>query len=73
MPVTGVQTCALPILMIVIEIKGSAPQLRKQLLYGHKIFTGGAGEHTVRLLPALTITKTEADIFLSEFSKAINS
>ena len=60
-------------LMIGIEIKGSAPQLRKQLLYGHKIFTGGAGEHTVRLLPALTITKTEADIFLSEFSKAINS
>ncbi len=60
-------------LMIGIEIKGSAPQLRKQLLYGHRIFTGGAGEHTVRLLPALTITKTEADIFLSEFSKAINS
>ena len=60
-------------LMIGIEIKGSAPQLRKKLLYGHRIFTGGAGEHTVRLLPALTITKTEADIFLSEFSKAINS
>lgn len=60
-------------LMIGIEIKGSAPQLRKQLLYGHRIFTGGAGEHTVRLLSALTITKTEADIFLSEFSKAINS
>ncbi|HUN20223.1 MAG TPA: aminotransferase class III-fold pyridoxal phosphate-dependent enzyme [Muribaculaceae bacterium] len=60
-------------LMIGIEIKGSAPQLRKKLLYGHRIFTGGAGEHTVRLLSALTITKTEADIFLSEFSKAINS
>lgn len=60
-------------LMIGIEIKGSAPQLRKKLLYGHRIFTGGAGEHTVRLLPALTINKTEADIFLSEFSKAINS
>ncbi|MDE6174739.1 MAG: aminotransferase class III-fold pyridoxal phosphate-dependent enzyme, partial [Duncaniella sp.] len=39
-------------LMIGIEIKGSASEIRKRLLFEHRIFTGGAGEHTVRLLPA---------------------
>lgn len=56
-------------LMIGIEIDGSAPQLRKRLLFEDKIFTGGAGEHTVRLLPALCITKGHADRFLDTFVK----
>lgn len=56
-------------LMIGIEIDGSAPQLRKRLLFEDKIFTGGAGEHTVRLLPALCITKEHADRLLDTFVK----
>ncbi|MDE6859389.1 MAG: aminotransferase class III-fold pyridoxal phosphate-dependent enzyme [Duncaniella sp.] len=56
-------------LMIGIEIEGSAPELRKRLLFEDKIFTGGAGEHTVRLLPALCITKEHADRFLDTFMK----
>lgn len=52
-------------LMIGIEIEGSASEMRKRLLFDHHIFTGGAGEHTVRLLPALTLTKKQADIFIS--------
>lgn len=59
-------------LMLGIEIEGSASELRKRLLFGHRIFTGGAGEHTVRLLPPLTITRREADIFLNEFRKALS-
>ena len=59
-------------LMLGIEIEGSASELRKRLLFGHRIFTGGAGEHTVRLLPPLTITRHEADIFLNEFRKALS-
>ncbi len=47
-------------LMIGIEIEGSAPELRKRLLFDHHIFTGGAGEHTVRLLPALTLNRQQA-------------
>lgn len=58
-------------LMIGIEIEGSASELRKKLLFDHHIFTGGAGEHTVRLLPPLTIGRKEADLFLSEFKKAL--
>lgn len=59
-------------LMLGIEIEGSASELRKRLLFEHHIFTGGAGEHTVRLLPPLTITRREADIFLNEFRKALS-
>lgn len=58
-------------LMIGIEIKGNAGALRKQLLFGNKIFTGGAGEHTVRLLPALGLTREQADVFLKNFKQLI--
>lgn len=58
-------------LMIGVEIEGDASALRKQLLFDHKIFTGGAGAHTVRLLPALCITKEQADQFLKEFKSLI--
>ena len=57
-------------LMIGVEIEGNASELRKRLLFDHHIFTGGAGEHTVRLLPALRVGKKEADKFLSEFKRA---
>ncbi len=56
-------------LMIGIEIEGSASELRKKLLFDNKIFTGGAGATTVRLLPALNITRREADIFLEVFKE----
>ncbi len=57
--------------MIGIEIKGNAGALRKQLLFGNKIFTGGAGEHTVRLLPALGLTRGQADVFLKNFEQLL--
>ncbi|MBD5278226.1 MAG: aminotransferase class III-fold pyridoxal phosphate-dependent enzyme [Bacteroides sp.] len=59
-------------LMIGFEVDGfSGSELRKELLFGHHIFTGGAGKMTVRLLPALNIKKEDADIFLSELKKVI--
>ncbi len=59
-------------LMIGFEVEGfTGPELRKKLLFDHHIFTGGAGKMTVRLLPALTLTKKDADIFLSELKKAL--
>lgn len=60
-------------LMIGIEIKGSASEMRKRLLFEGKIFTGGAGEHTVRLLPALSLTKEQADTFLDTFRQLVIS
>jgi len=55
-------------LMIGIEIYGSASELRKRLLFERHIFTGGAGQHTVRLLPALNLSIDDAKIFIKEFS-----
>lgn len=54
-------------LMIGIEIAGDASALRRKLLFDHKIFTGGAGQTVVRLLPALSLSKAQADHFLREF------
>lgn len=59
-------------LMIGIEIKGDASALRKRLLFEGHIFTGGAGAHTVRLLPALGISRLQADTFLNTFEKFID-
>ena len=59
-------------LMIGFEIEGSAAEMRLRLLKEHHIFTGGAGVSTVRLLPALTITRNEADKFLAALKKLLN-
>ncbi len=58
-------------LMIGMEIEGSASEFRKRLLFERKIFTGGAGATTVRLLPALNISKEEADIFLTNLKELL--
>ena len=51
-------------LMIGIELPEALKEVKKNLLFTHKIFTGEAKPNVIRLLPALTITKVEADIFL---------
>lgn len=58
-------------LMIGIEIKGSASELRKQLLFDKHIFTGGAGEHTVRLLPPLSLPRSHAQRFINALRECI--
>lgn len=60
-------------LMIGVEVEGPAAEVRKRLLFDHHIFTGGAGEHTVRLLPPLTITMDEARQFIAEFQKCLSA
>lgn len=60
-------------LMIGLEVEGfSGSELRMKLLFDHHVFTGGAGQYTVRLLPALSLSMEEADRFLTEFKKAIS-
>lgn len=56
-------------LMIGFDIEGSASDLRKRLLFEKRIFTGGAGKNTVRLLPALTVTKAQADTFINSLKQ----
>ncbi len=59
-------------LMIGVEVDGSGAEMRKRLLFDKHIFTGGAGASTVRLLPALCITKEQADCFLTAFKSLLN-
>lgn len=59
-------------LMIGFETEGfDGPTLRRRLLFDHHIFTGGAGKDVVRLLPALSLSRADADLFLNEFKKTI--
>lgn len=60
-------------LMIGIEMDYPVKELRHKLLFEQKIFTGASGENVVRLLPPLTLTKAEADLFLKKFSSCLES
>lgn len=59
-------------LMIGFEVKGwNGSELRKKLLFEYHIFTGGAGERTIRLLPALNLSQEQATHFLTSLKDAI--
>lgn len=48
-------------LMVGLEFEFDISQLRKELLFTHKIFTGYSGKNTLRLLPPLGISKIDVD------------
>jgi acetylornithine/N-succinyldiaminopimelate aminotransferase len=59
-------------LMIGIELAVPCAGIRNKLLHDHHIFTGASSDkHTLRILPALTITRAEADLFLAAFAKVL--
>jgi len=51
-------------LMIGFDVPETHKQLRRELLSKHYIFTGEAKPNVIRLLPALNVTKADADIFI---------
>jgi acetylornithine/N-succinyldiaminopimelate aminotransferase len=59
-------------LMIGIDLPEELNMVKRNLLFKHKIFTGEAKPNVIRLLPALNITKTEADIFLQAIKTELN-
>lgn len=59
-------------LMIGIEMNNDYIQVRDNLLFDEKIFTGGAKSNIIRLLPPLTVTVEELDKFLQAFERSIN-
>jgi acetylornithine/N-succinyldiaminopimelate aminotransferase len=60
-------------LMIGIELPEEFSHVKKDLLYGHHIFTGEAKPNIIRLLPALNLSKTDADLFLTAFDKVLKA
>lgn len=60
-------------LMIGIELPDALKQVKSNLLHKHKIFTGEAKPNVIRLLPALNITRREADLFLTALKKEVTA
>ncbi|HXH99252.1 MAG TPA: aminotransferase class III-fold pyridoxal phosphate-dependent enzyme [Sphingobacteriaceae bacterium] len=58
-------------LMIGIDLPQELSTAKKDLLFKHRIFTGEAKPNVIRLLPALSLSKNEADIFLEAFDKVL--
>ena len=58
-------------LMIGFDLPENLNTLKNTLLHKYKIFTGEAKPHVIRLLPALSIEKSEIDIFLSALKECI--
>ncbi|WP_299985928.1 aminotransferase class III-fold pyridoxal phosphate-dependent enzyme [uncultured Pontibacter sp.] len=70
---TGVKEVRAMGLMIGIELHEPCAGIRKLLLNEFGIFTGSSSnKNTLRLLPALTISKSEADQFLKAFSTILS-
>lgn len=60
-------------LMIGIQTKGDAKELRNRLVNEYHIFTGFSGKvNTIRLIPPLCVTKDDCDKFLKAFFDATN-
>jgi acetylornithine aminotransferase len=58
-------------LMIGIEFEEDIKDVRRKLLFEEKVFTGVAGNHIIRLLPPLCLTKSEASEFLEKLQKVL--
>jgi acetylornithine/N-succinyldiaminopimelate aminotransferase len=58
-------------LMIGIDLPQHLSSVKKDLLFKHHIFTGEAKPNVIRLLPALNLTKDQADQFLNKFKIAL--
>ncbi len=59
-------------LMLGLEFDFEVAELRKKLIYDHFLFTGGAKDKFVlRVLPALTASKTDMDEFFNRLNKAL--
>jgi len=58
-------------LMIGIELPAELSHVKKDLLFKHFIFTGEAKPNVIRLLPALNLTKEQADEFLKAFAELV--
>jgi acetylornithine aminotransferase len=58
-------------LMLAVEFLQDAASVRDNLLFEQKLFTGHSGTATIRLLPALNVTKVEADEAFERIKAAV--
>ena len=60
-------------LMIGFEVADELKNMRKNLLWNHKIFTGEAKPNVIRLLPSLALRKKDAEAFLESVNEEITA
>jgi acetylornithine/N-succinyldiaminopimelate aminotransferase len=60
-------------LMVGLEFNFEIAQLRKDLLFKNKIFTGYSGKNTLRLLPPLNITKNDVDQLIAALETILSN
>lgn len=61
-------------LMIGIELDRPCAPIRTQLLKENKIFTGASSNpNTLRILPALNLSKSDADVFIQAITTLLNN
>ena len=60
-------------LMVGLEFDFEIAQLRKDLLFNHRIFTGYSGKKTLRLLPPLSINKNDVDKLLDALESILSN
>ena len=58
-------------LMIGIEMEFPVKELRRELVFGQRLFTGASGQNVIRLLPPLTFTRELADEIVARLKNAI--
>jgi acetylornithine aminotransferase len=58
-------------LMIGFDVPDHLKNLKKNLLFKHKIFTGEAKPNVIRLLPSLALTMEDASYFIQQLKLAI--
>lgn len=60
-------------LMIGIEFDEPVKDIRRKLLFDERVFTGVSGTNTIRLLPPLTLTMEQAELFVDKFKKTLKT
>ncbi|HMU45236.1 MAG TPA: aminotransferase class III-fold pyridoxal phosphate-dependent enzyme [Chitinophagaceae bacterium] len=60
-------------LMIGFDVSDELKELRKNLLWNQKIFTGEAKPNVIRLLPSLALKKRDAEDFIDAIKEEINN
>ncbi|HTR31500.1 MAG TPA: aminotransferase class III-fold pyridoxal phosphate-dependent enzyme [Puia sp.] len=60
-------------LMIGFDLPDELKELRKNLLFKQRIFTGEARPNTIRLLPSLALRRKDADAFLDSIQEEIHA
>lgn len=60
--------------MLGLEFDFEVGELRKKLIYDEHIFTGNASQkNLLRILPPLSITKADVDVFFAGLNKALEA